>query len=31
VPEMVIGPGKVVCSECVELCVEILKERRDAD
>jgi hypothetical protein len=31
VPEMVIGPGKFVCSECVELCVEILEERRDAD
>lgn len=31
VPEMVIGPGRFVCSECVELCVEILEERRDAD
>lgn len=31
VPEMVIGPGKFVCSECVELSVEILEERRDAD
>ena len=30
VSEMVIGPGKFVCSECVELCVEILGERRDA-
>jgi hypothetical protein len=31
VPEMVIGPGKFICSECVELCVEILEERREAD
>jgi hypothetical protein len=31
VPDMVIGPGKFICSECVELCVEILEERRSAD
>ena len=26
VPDMVIGPGKFICSECVELCAEILEE-----
>ena len=31
VPDMVIGPGKFICSECVELCVEILEERPGAD
>ena len=31
VPEMVIGPGKFVCSECVALCTAILEEDRDAD
>jgi len=31
VPDMVIGPGKFICSECVELCVEILEERRATD
>ncbi|MGZ4218684.1 MAG: ClpX C4-type zinc finger protein [Solirubrobacteraceae bacterium] len=31
VPDMVIGPGKFICSECVELCVEILEERRGVD
>lgn len=31
VPEMVIGPGKFICSECVELCTAILEEDRDAD
>jgi hypothetical protein len=31
VPEMLIGPGKFICSECVELCVEALEEQREAD
>jgi ATP-dependent Clp protease ATP-binding subunit ClpX len=31
VPDMVIGPAKFICSECVELCVEILEERRATD
>ena len=31
VPEMVIGPGRFVCSECVALCTAILEEDRDGD
>jgi hypothetical protein len=29
--DMVIRPGKFICTECVDLCVEILEERCDAD